>query len=178
MEKDKIIITPKTRVGELLDCYPGLETVLMQMSPAFEKLKNPLLRKTVARVATLAQVAVVGGLKVEDIVNRLRKETGQDEEISGHPEADYILSSNPSWFNSTMVKEIYDATSVINSGESPMNSILSKSHHLKEGEILEIHTPFIPAPVIDKLKEAGFRIYCISENNTFKTRIVKYTGIY
>ena len=31
------------------------------MSPAFEKLKNPILRKTVARVATLAQVAVVGG---------------------------------------------------------------------------------------------------------------------
>ena len=77
MTVSKIIISPKTKVGELLDHFPNLESVLMEMSPAFEKLKNPILRKTVARVATLQQVAVVGGLNVNEIVNRLRKEVGQ-----------------------------------------------------------------------------------------------------
>ena len=56
MAESKITISPKTKVGELLDAYPELEPVLMAMSPAFEKLKNPVLRKTVARVATLQQV--------------------------------------------------------------------------------------------------------------------------
>ena len=56
MAASKIIISPKTKVGELLDNYPDLESVLMEMSPAFEKLRNPVLRKTVARVATLQQV--------------------------------------------------------------------------------------------------------------------------
>ena len=46
-----MVISPKTKVGELLDAYPELESVLMEMSPAFEKLKNPILRRTVARVA-------------------------------------------------------------------------------------------------------------------------------
>lgn len=72
-----MIISPKTKVGELLDTFPELESVLMEMSPAFEKLKNPLLRKTVARVATLQQIAVVGGLNVDSIVNRLRSAVGQ-----------------------------------------------------------------------------------------------------
>ena len=78
MKESKITISPKTKVGELLDAYPELEPVLMAMSPAFEKLKNPVLRRTVARVATLQQVSVVGGVNIEEMIRRLRKEAGQD----------------------------------------------------------------------------------------------------
>jgi hypothetical protein len=60
MSAQKITISPKTKVGELLDPFPELESVLMEMSPAFEKLKNPILRKSVARVATIQQVDIVG----------------------------------------------------------------------------------------------------------------------
>jgi Domain of unknown function (DUF1858) len=76
MTASKVIISPKTKVGELPDSYPELESVLVEMSPAFEKLKNPVLRKTIVRVATLQQVAVVGGLNVDAIVNRLRRAKG------------------------------------------------------------------------------------------------------
>ena len=77
MKDPKLIITPKTKVGELLDRFPELEKVLMEMSPAFESFKNPVLRRTVAKVATLQQIAVVGGLKVDQIVNSLRQAAGQ-----------------------------------------------------------------------------------------------------
>ena len=63
MAAEKLIISPKTKVGELLDAYPQMEGVLLDLSPAFAKLKNPILRKTVARIATLQRAAVVGGLK-------------------------------------------------------------------------------------------------------------------
>ena len=62
-----------------MDAFPHLEDILMELSPAFAKLKNPILRKTVARVASLQQAAVVGGLMVDELVNRLRKEVGQEE---------------------------------------------------------------------------------------------------
>jgi hypothetical protein len=39
-------------------------------------LKNPKLRRTVARVTSLQQAALVGGIKMEDLVNRLRKAVG------------------------------------------------------------------------------------------------------
>lgn len=48
-----IEITPSTTVYAILDSYPELEEVLIGMAPAFKKLKNPILRNTVAKVATL-----------------------------------------------------------------------------------------------------------------------------
>ena len=79
MAELKITISPKTKVGELLDAYPELEHVLMAMSPAFEKLKNPVLRKTVAKVATLQQVSIVGGVNIDEMIRILRNNTGQDD---------------------------------------------------------------------------------------------------
>lgn len=173
MTAAKIIITPKTRVGELLDSYPELESVLMGMSPAFEKLRNPVLRKTVARVATLQQVAVVGGLNADEIVNRLRGAVGQGtgEEVSSN--SDYIASDIPAWFDQSKIVSRMNATPVINSGASPMTEILQQTNLLKAGEILELTTPFIPAPIIDMLRSKGFKVYCVNKESQVLNYITK-----
>ena len=174
MTDSRLIISPKTKVGELLDAYPLLESVLIEMSPAFEKLKNPILRRTVARVATLQQVAIVGGLKVDDIVNRLRKEVGQDQGSETTTYAEYLSDKPPGWFNRHNITISFDASSIINSGGSPMNDILRLTSELKTGEIFELQTPFIPAPIIDMLKAKGFSVYSIQEQYvyyTFLTRV-------
>jgi len=154
-----MIISPKTKVGELLDAHPYLEAVLIEMSPAFEKLKNPILRKTVARVATLQQIAVVGGLNVEVIVNRLRKEVGQGATEEENNDIEYLSSVTPEWYDEKLIAYRFDATAVINSGGSPMNEILHQTNLLKPGEIFELKTPFIPAPIIDMLTGKGYKIY-------------------
>ncbi len=77
--KNELIITPKTKVSQLIETYPQLEDVLIEYAPAFKKLKNPDLRKTIARITTLQQAAAIGNVKVEDMINRLRKEVGQDK---------------------------------------------------------------------------------------------------
>ena len=46
-----LIISPKTKVLQLIETYPQLEDVLIEYAPAFKKLKNPVLRKTVAKIA-------------------------------------------------------------------------------------------------------------------------------
>jgi hypothetical protein len=166
MTPQNINISPKTKIGELLDNFPQLEAVLLEMSPAFGKLKNPVLRKTVARVATLQQVAVIGGLKVDDIVNRLRTEAGQSEGSSGGEEPDYLSASTPAWFETARIIKSFDATPVINSGGSPMNEILQETKGLDPGEIYELKTPFVPAPIIDMLKTKGFRVYIIQKDSS------------
>lgn len=168
-----IIISPKTKVGELLDAYPYLEAVLIDMSPAFEKLRNPILRKTVARVATLQQIAVVGGLKVDAIINRLRKETGQSDEESGHADNDYLSVDPPEWFTSGKITQKYNASPLINSGGSPMKEILHYTSLLKEDEIFELRTPFIPAPIIDMLKEKGFKVHSVQNEDVVISYISK-----
>jgi hypothetical protein len=161
MSVQKITISPKTKVGELLDNYPELESVLMDMSPAFEKLKNPILRKTVARVATLQQVAVVGGLKVDEIVNRLRKEAGQDISEETGAVSSYLSSDVPDWFIQEKIVASLDASPIINSGESPMSEILQRTNLLKPGEIFELKTPFVPAPIIDILRAKCYSVYIL-----------------
>ena len=65
------------------------------MSPVFEKLKNPVLRRTVARVATIQQISVVGGIPVDDIINRLRKEVGQTEDTWQQRSLNTHLQTHP-----------------------------------------------------------------------------------
>lgn len=50
-------INLQTKVAELLGAYPQLEEQLLKLSPTFAKLKNPILRRTVAKVTSLQQAA-------------------------------------------------------------------------------------------------------------------------
>ncbi|MFI4941789.1 MAG: DUF1858 domain-containing protein [Burkholderiales bacterium] len=56
-ERTRAAITPATKVADLLESWPELEEVLIAQAPAFRRLRNPVLRRTVARVATLEQEA-------------------------------------------------------------------------------------------------------------------------
>ncbi|WP_423130267.1 DUF1858 domain-containing protein [Gaoshiqia sp. Z1-71] len=171
--KNKLIITPKTKVGELLDAFPFLEDVLLELSPAFAKLKNPILRKTVARVASLQQAAVIGGLKVEELVNRLRTEAGQ-EALSGELEnSAYLTHTPPGWFSAGKISRTFDASPAINSGGSPMAEILGLANRLQPGEILELKTPFVPAPIIDMLREKGFATFSMQHADGVTSYFIK-----
>lgn len=165
MADHKLIITPKTKVGEMLDSYPELENLLMELSPTFSKLKNPILRKTIARVTSLQQAAVVGGLKVDELVNRLRKELGQADFSTEINDTEYLNSTPPPWFNESNIHNRFNAIPIINKGESPMNEILRQAHNLTKGEILEFHTPFVPAPIIDMLKSKDFKVFSVQSGN-------------
>ena len=98
----EIIIAPKTKIAELIEAFPQLEPVLIDYVPAFEKLKNPVLRRTVARITTLQQAAAIGNVDIEDLINRLRKTVGQDlqqfqiwrYDILWGPEDDALSSSH------------------------------------------------------------------------------------
>jgi len=76
-------ITPDTKIAELLDAYPQLEEVLVQQSPHFTALKNPVLRRTVAKVATLAKAAQMGGVPIRQMILALRQAVGQPIEDLG-----------------------------------------------------------------------------------------------
>lgn len=162
MAEKNLIISPKTRIGELLEAYPQLEEVLISMSPVFEKLKNPVLRKTVARVATIQQVSVVGGIPVEQIVNRLRKEVGQMPDETADTQTSELIEK-PAWFAEDKIADTFNATTIINSGESPMSEVLRRANLLQPGQILELRTPFLPAPILDMLREKKFLVWSVQK---------------
>jgi len=159
----KLIITPKTRVGELLDFYPELEPVLMELSPAFKKLQNPVLRKTVAKVATLQQAASLGNIPVTEVINTLRTEVGQ-QLFEGADSGDEINYEKPGWFDPGKVSVTFNASPLIDSGQNPMQEVFGHLEKINAGEIFLLTTPFVPAPIIELISKRGYVHYCIASN--------------
>jgi hypothetical protein len=154
---EKLLITPKTKVYELLQAYPDLEDTLMSMAPEFKKLKNPVLRNTIARITSLGQAAIVGGVNVEEMVNRLRQEAGQGDMKDFSETGTAYNTTRPEWFEHKQIVHSINISAIINAGEQPVHEVLSWLKQLKEKEILEIKAPFIPAPLLDKSLSLNYR---------------------
>jgi hypothetical protein len=153
---EKLIITPKTKIHDLLEAYPQLEDVLINLAPQFKKLKNPVLRKTVAKITNLNQAATIGGLNVEELINSLRKEIGQsDLDMSTENQSNY-KTKQPAWFKEDAVTNTIDIRDMLHAGEQPVHEVLSNLKKLKKNEILCVIAPFIPAPLIDKSRSLYF----------------------
>lgn len=174
---EKLIITPKTKIYDLLEAYPELEEVLIRLAPEFKKLRNPILRKTIARMASIAQAATVGGLQVEQLVNELRNTVGQSRIEQLEDEGGKYVRARPEWFKEDALAESIDIREMLNRGEQPVHEVLSRVKALEKGTILEVVAPFVPAPLIDKslslncqhwvnqIGEGDVRVYfMISEN--------------
>ncbi len=171
---EKLIITPKTKVSELLDAYPQLEEKLIEMAPQFKKLKNPVLRKTIARVTTLSQAAIVGGIKVEALVNSLRSLTGQDIENFEDQQKKMYNYEKPNWYIVNKIVKRIDAKEMLNKGEHPVHEVMATIKGLNEDEILEVVFPFLPAPLIDKTLSVGHKNWITPiENNEYKIYFLK-----
>ena len=155
---NKIIITPEARLKTVLESYPELESVLIDLSPAFGKLKNPLLRRTVARVATLRQVAETAGLSVPELINRLRQAAGEKEEFVPQEEKPPEKDPESKVFEQHNVVKSYDARPVLEKGGSPLAEVLADVKKLHPGDVYELAVPFLPAPLIDKVKSAGCEV--------------------
>mgnify|MGYP006283864555 CR=1 FL=1 len=167
---ETLIITPKTKIYDLLEAYPQLEDPLIEAAPQFKKLKNPILRRTIARVTTLSQAATIGGIKVEALVNTLREAAGQEASaITGENDQNYNYD-RPDWFSGEAVTETIDIREMLNAGEQPVHEVLSAIKKLEPGQALEIIAPFLPAPLIDKASSLGYS-HWIVENGTEEFRI-------
>lgn len=153
MSTERPLITPKSRILEIIECFPQLEQVLIAYVPAFEKLKNPLLRATVARVATLQQAASIGNVRVEDLVNHLRSKVGQDAiDVATDPR---YTTVRPSWFTDDSVAHEFDIRPMLAAGEQPVNQVMADLNELKPGRAYKLIAPFLPAPLIDKATSLG-----------------------
>jgi hypothetical protein len=174
MVRGPLPITPQTKIGELLEAYPDLEAVLVAVAPAFKKLRNPMLRRTVARVTSVAQAARVGGVPVAELVRRLRIEVGQEiKAVAPRATPEESAKERPGWFDIQQVVERLDARPLIEAGEQPLARVLQGLEKLCAGQIYELVTPFEPAPLIDTAKSKGFTTWTTLSATEYRTYFVR-----
>jgi hypothetical protein len=152
-------ITPGTKVGALLEAYPALEELLIACAPAFAKLRNPMLRRTVAKVATLEQAARVGGIRVHDLVRLLREAAGQ---TGGEPAGGETAAAEeaPAWVNDEWVRFTIDADAMLETGVHPIGKVRACAGELQPGELLKLTSSFRPEPLLETMRRAGLAVFC------------------
>ena len=164
MSQSNIEINPSVTVHELLEAYPELEEVLIDIAPPFKKLKNPFLRRSVAKVATLKHIASVGGIPLDELITQIREAVGQPVISESYEDQD-CFGEQPDWFSPDKVALSIDEDKVEDKDKMTFVIILKEAKNIKKGEIIELVTSFLPAPGIDILKSKGYSVWTRKESD-------------
>jgi len=152
-------VTPETRIGALLDAYPEVSDFLIGLAPQFAALKNPLLRRTVARVATVQQAAQIAGMPPGDLVVALREHLGQEIGETGSLETGPADGERPEWAGTDQFLAEVDADALLASGLTPIVEVKRRLAEAGAGDMVRLTASFRPAPLIDALRKQGFQVH-------------------
>lgn len=146
------------RIHDLLKEYPELEDVIVEINPVYRKLKNPLLRKTVGKIATVEQAAGVGGMGVTEFVNRLRKAVGQTpiEPVAREDESEAQAAG---WMSDEPA-DMVNGNELLAAKENPLQIVTARVKELSPGQFLLLRTDFRPAPMIDNMRKQAHQVVC------------------
>ena len=173
MTKDELEILPSTTVHDLLTAYPKLEDRLIGIAPPFKKLQIPLLRKSIAKVATIRNIASVGNIPLDELINKLREEVGQAKSNETYEDEAYF-TSKPTWFSADKVSISILEEETEDKDKMTVVTVLREAKKLKSGEIIELVTTFLPAPGIDSMRSKGYSVWTMKdEGNTIRTYFLK-----
>ncbi|HLA40549.1 MAG TPA: DUF1858 domain-containing protein [Candidatus Glassbacteria bacterium] len=179
--KGKLEINPETRVADLLEAYPKLEPVLIEQAPMFQKIQNPVLRKTVAKVATLGKAAAMAGIDTAELVRTLRRAAGLPVEpaaaqagvTKSAEHAAVADSSAPDWVRAGRVVETIEADEMLASGTHPLNKVRELLAGLAPGELIRINSSFPPIPLVEAMKNQGHEAWTRSAGGgKFETFVI------
>ena len=146
------------KISEVLQEHPDLLDFLIDLTPAFKKLRNPVMRKVQTRLVTVEQAARIAGIDPRVLVRKLNQEAGitppdsETETISGSATS----GDRPEWFGKTQVSQELDVRPMLERGEEPFKLITIAAREVPVGEVLRLIVGFEPLPLYDALGKQGF----------------------
>ena len=156
-------ITLETKIYDLLGDYQGMKEILIGINPKFKKLNNPVLRRTLGRVAGVRQAAIVGGMEPMDLLNQLRLAVGQEsicETCTEESEACHVpaVVPKPSWLQGDPEVTL-DANQILDADKNPLALARKALRSLEPGRFILLVADFRPEPLIDEFAKDGYQVY-------------------
>ena len=151
-------IEAKSKLFDVLEQFPELEEKIMTITPPFKNLKNPVLRKTVGKLATIEKIARIGDLEVIDLVNQLRRKVGQPEINTSVETEVQWQEGEPQWIKGEP-SHIIDGTEMLSRGEHPLQSIIKLMREIEPEQFLLLKTNFRPIPMIDEMQKQNYTVF-------------------
>ena len=151
-------ITLETKIADLLNNYEGMKDILIKINPKFKKLNNPVLRRTLAKIAGVKQAAVVGGMDPIDLLNQLRNAVGQTQAGIATPKTDLEAEAAPEWVSKAS-KLTLNANKILDEERNPLVELHKALKMIDKGDIITLEADFQPEPLIDEMLKAGHDVY-------------------
>jgi uncharacterized protein (DUF2249 family) len=154
-----MVINPNTKIAALLKQHPDALETIISISPMFERLRNPLLRKLMAGRASIYSASKISGCSMNEFFAKLAPlgftaDTNVQPKEKGMPAVPGFIAS--------MKKEqisIMDVRPMLGSGMDPLNAILENFKSLPTGQVLKIINSFEPVPLIRMMEKQGYLTY-------------------
>jgi len=169
-------ITLETKIADLLNNYDGMKDILININPKFKKLNNPILRRTLAKVASVKQAAIVGGMDANDLLNQLRVAVGQtpiDITDTNDNQESNNLKEAPEWTLQKAQLEL-DANQLLDDNKNPLAEINKALRTINKDEVIILKSDFMPEPLIEEVEKLKHKTYAEKiDDNIFITFIKK-----
>lgn len=151
--------TADTVVADAIAADPGVIDRLIALNPTFRKLKNPVLRKVMARLVTFGEAAKVAGVPLEAM---LAAANGQaPAPLSQAAPRPSESEAAPAWvggIDRTAATHL-DVRPILAQGGEPLSEVMRTAAKIAEGGVLILEAPFDPAPLRRVLANKGFEAH-------------------
>ena len=157
-------INPNTKIAALLKSHPGALDAIVSITPKFEKLRNPLLRKLMAGRTSISMAAKISGCGIEAFYEKL-KPLGFEPDNAIAEEAEKVHPV-PAFLHKVDGENIVvlDVRPTIESGNDPLKEIMNAVKQIPKVGALKIINSFEPTPLIKLLEKQGYAYFADQVN--------------
>ena len=165
-----MVITAADRVSAVLKHDERLVEVFASAAPALERLRKPGMRRTMARLVTVAQAARIAGIEPDELVARLNDALGEPNvrpatpvaEPAKEPVKEPVMAVTDSEIPAALrdlpeerLLEL-DVREDLRRGEEPFSKIMAVKQKLQPGMVLRLRATFDPIPLYHVLGKQGY----------------------
>lgn len=162
-------ININTKIDTLLSHNPEALEAIVALNKNFVKLKNPVLRKILAKRVNIATAAKIGGVSVDAFFKALEPIGFQVETVSNTKKFAMTQEQNISQEAKKNAITL-DVRPILDGGVDPFETIVAQLKKMNPGQVLLIINTFKPVPLISVLGEKNYVIDAVqNEDKLFYT---------
>lgn len=150
-----MVIRRNDRISDVLRSDESLIDVLVALSPAFERLRNPAMRKVMSRLVTVEQAARMANVDADLLVARLN---GHALGIPAETTEENPLEATAPDIPEERIVDL-DVREDLRNGREPFSRIMAARRELPDGGALRVRAIFEPVPLYRVMEKQGLQYF-------------------
>jgi len=171
------VITAEYKVRDTLEKYPQLKEKLIELSPKFKTMQNPVMWNTIARFATFKDAAKVSGYSLCEMLHFINKELGVEDRLS--KEFPDCIKEEDSLVAQSVAITWEEPETIHNISKNENNKlpqIMKKIEALDYQQCLVVESSFVIDPLIKIISDKEF-LFNLVEIHPQKYRLSVYNNL-